>query len=61
MHEDRNLTDADIEALADAIETRMLGRFYGNIGRGFMSIVWKGAIIILLFLAAYGQYGGKLK
>lgn len=48
----RNLTDADIEAVLDAFEKR----FYLNIGKGFWSVVWKAILILLASIAAYGAY-----
>jgi hypothetical protein len=50
----RLLTDADIEALAEALEDRMLQRFHLNLGKGVLGMIWKGVIIVLLVLAAYG-------
>lgn len=51
----RQLTDADIEAILTAAEKR----FYLNLGRGIWSIVWKVALAILIAIAAYGQMKGQ--
>lgn len=53
QHE-RTLTDADI----DALEERFVQRFYSNLGKGMWSLAWKGAVLILLALAAYGYSKG---
>lgn len=57
--EDRNLTEEDIQALAEALECRLINRFYKNIGRGLLSLAWKGAVMALMALAAYGATKGK--
>lgn len=56
-HEERRgraLTDADIEAIADVLEMRLINRFYRNLGRGVWGLAKKGAVTVLLILAAYG-------
>ncbi len=52
--EDRRLTDADIKALADEMEERMVNRFYRNLGSGVWGLAWKAVVLGALFLAAYG-------
>lgn len=52
----RNLTDADIDALATRLEDVMVRRFYLNLGRGLWSLVWKAVVFGLVTLAAYGAY-----
>lgn len=54
MAEERKLTDADIEALSDALLERAKREFYTDLGRGFWSLVWRGAVVALLAIAAYG-------
>ena len=46
----RNLTDADIDALLAKIRSE----FYTDLGRGFWGMAWRGLIIVLLVIAAYG-------
>lgn len=55
---DRNLTDDDVKALADELEGRLANRFYGNLGRGIWSLAWKGIILIILLLIAFGSTKG---
>ena len=54
MNDSRNLTDADTEALAAALEARIVKRFYLNIGMGVWGLVWKGIVTLLVLLAVYG-------
>lgn len=46
----RNLTDADIDALLSKIRSE----FYTDLGRGFWAMAWRGIIIVLIAIAAYG-------
>ena len=50
----RNLTDADVDAVAGALIKQIRQEFFLDVGRGFLSLVWKGAILALLALAVYG-------
>lgn len=54
----RSLTDDDIAALADELETRLEVRFYNNLGRGLWGMVWRGLVVGTLFIAAYGSLKG---
>ena len=53
--ENRNLTDADVRAVVDEMEKRMVDRFYGDIGRGVWAIAWRVIVLALLGLASYGS------
>jgi len=55
---ERALTEEDIRALADEIEIRIVTRFYGHLGRGFWGLAWKGILVAMLTLAAYGAIKG---
>lgn len=50
----RSLTEDDVEALACALEKRIVGRFYINVGKGLVAYIWKAVLWILVLLAAYG-------
>lgn len=54
----RNLTDADVEALADEMEKRIANRFYGDVGRGVWALAWKALLLGILGIAAYGSFKG---
>jgi hypothetical protein len=54
----RNLTEADVEALAAALEDRLTNRFYGNLGRGLWGLAWKAVLVAVAGIAAYGSLKG---
>lgn len=56
---DRTLTDADVQAIVAAFEARMTEKFYRDLGKGLLGLVWKGLLGALLFIAAYGAYRGN--
>lgn len=56
--EGRTLTDEDIEAVADALEDRIVNRFYKNLGRGVFGLAWKGLVTAAIALSAYGAVQG---
>jgi hypothetical protein len=57
----RQLSDGDVTAIVDALETRLTDKFYRDLGRGLWGLVWKAIIGALVFIAAYGaiKYGDK--
>ena len=59
MSDERLLSDGDVKAIVDALETRLTDKFYKDVGRGFWGFVWKGVITGMMFLAAFGamKYG----
>jgi hypothetical protein len=54
----RTLTDADVEAITDALEKRMVEGFYRDIGKGVWSLAKRALILLVAALAAYGYYRG---
>ena len=56
--DERCLTDADVQALADELENRLVNRFYKNLGRGVWSMVWRALVFVLVGLASYGAIRG---
>ena len=58
MPDDRNLTDDDVKAIVDRLETRVTERFYGDLGRGVWGLVWKAIILAAIGIAAYGSTKG---
>jgi hypothetical protein len=56
--EDRKLTDADIDAIVDRLETKVTERFYGDLGRGVWGVVWKAIVLAIVGIAAYGSMKG---
>lgn len=55
---ERNLTDADVEAVAEALEKRLTEKFYADLGRGVWAYVRKAFIIVVLAVVAAGAYHG---
>lgn len=55
-HEPRTLTDADVEAIADALQDRLKNEFYQDLGRGVWGFVWKGIVAMMIAVAAYGAF-----
>lgn len=52
--EKRTLTDEDIAALIDELESRL----EKHVGRGLLSLVWKAVILGFLVLVSWGLYKG---
>lgn len=61
MEENRMLTDADVDAIAEKLEERVIERFQINVGKGLLNAVWKWFIVALIAIAAYGAAGGFKK
>ncbi|HDR8950745.1 TPA: hypothetical protein QDA82_001021 [Burkholderia vietnamiensis] len=61
MNEQRTLTEADVDAIARALESSIVSRFQQNVGKGVLALVWRWTFQGLLMLAAYGAGGGFKK
>lgn len=57
----RSLSDEDVTAIVDGLESRLTDKFYRDVGKGLWGLVWKGLLTAMLFLAAYGagKYAGN--
>lgn len=51
---ERKITDADAEAIAEALKERIKREFYTDLGRGVFGIAWRGLIVALVAVAAWG-------
>jgi hypothetical protein len=51
---ERKLTPADIDAIVEQLEARVIARFQTNIGRGMISLVSTWAIRAVVVIAVYG-------
>lgn len=61
MAEDRLLTDADVEAIAEKVLDMWEARFYTQVGKGVWGVIWKACVVVLVGLAGWGAAtGGKL-
>lgn len=58
MTEKRNLTDADVRALAAEISKTMRMEFAKKAGIGLFSLAWRGLFYVILGLAWYGYVHG---
>lgn len=58
---ERTLSDADVEAIANALEERIVKKFYLDLGKGVFDVVWKVLVGGLIMIAAYGAVGKHLK
>jgi hypothetical protein len=56
MSEERKITDADVDAIAEAIREKMLERFYQDLGYGVWFWIKRGIFGAVMVLAAWGAY-----
>lgn len=57
-NDQRTLSDADVKAIADALEKSISDRLVRNAGLGVMKLAWRGAFLVLLLLAVYALRNG---
>lgn len=48
------LTEEEIDAIARKVSEQLTQDIYRNVGMGVMGLAWKGIIILIVALAAYG-------
>jgi len=51
---DRRLSDADVAAIADALEKRLANTLLTNAGKGVLRLAWHGLLLVIIGLAAFG-------
>jgi hypothetical protein len=54
----RKLSEEDVTAVVDELERRIVERFFSNVGKGVWNLVWRGLIVLMVALAAYGAARG---
>lgn len=54
----RVLTDADVNAIAEALRVKVKEDFYHDLGRGVWGMAWKAIILGIVSVAAYGAIKG---
>ena len=59
MSDDRNLTDADVEAIVAELKEQLVTDFYGGVGRGIWGWVKKALFVLLFLLALQGIAGDR--
>lgn len=57
----RTLTEDDVKAIAEQIESGITQRFQLNVGRGILGLAWRFFMYALVAVAAYGAGGGLKK
>ncbi len=55
----RNMTQADVDAIADALYDRVSSQFYKDIGKGIWSVLWKALLGAAVVFGAIGHWGNK--
>ena len=50
----QHLSDEDIDTIVDKVCDKMESRLYNNLGQGVWGLAWRGILIGLLLLAAWG-------
>lgn len=53
------LSDSDIQRLAEELESRLVSKFYRNLGMGVWALVWKAIVGVIILVAIYGSTKGK--
>lgn len=54
----RTLTDADVEALTEALRQKWIRAFYQDLGKGVFALVWRAVVVAMIAIAAYGAVKG---
>jgi len=54
MGDERTLSDADVQAIAAALEKRLGDSLVRKAGSGLLAFAWRGLLLAILLLAAYG-------
>lgn len=56
-----HLSDEEIEKIAEKVTTQLRHDLYMNVGQGVLGFMWKGVILLIVALAAYGAGVGLVK
>lgn len=54
MSDRLELSDAEIDRIVDKVVDKLEKKIYINVGQGIVALIWRGIIIALLAIAAYG-------
>lgn len=52
-----HLSDDDVNRIVDKVCEQIENRLYNNVGQGIVSLVWRGVLLAVIALAAYGVAG----
>lgn len=50
----KKLSDEEIEQIAKEVAAQIKQDLYVNVGSGILALAWKGILLIIIILAAYG-------
>jgi uncharacterized protein YqeY len=59
-HDNRVLSDEDVEAIADKLLEKVEAKVYHDMGKGLWGIASKLILAAMIGLAAYGAVSGKM-
>lgn len=48
------LSDEDVNKIVDRVCEKIEARMYHDVGQGVVSLAWKGVLILMIAIAAYG-------
>lgn len=48
------MTDDEIEKVAKKVSEQLRQELYSNVGEGIISLVWRGLLLLIIGIAAYG-------
>ncbi len=53
--DNHKLSEEEIDEIVDRLCDRFQSKLYRNVGAGIVGLAWRGVVIIILGLAAYGS------
>lgn len=60
MQDQRTLSDADVEAIAKALEKSIADSLVRKAGSGVLGLAWRGIVLAIVLLAGYAAlHGGQ--
>lgn len=59
VQEDRSITDADAEKIAECFRKQIVEDFYKDLGKSFWRIIWKSLVLGALAYISYEKLKGN--
>lgn len=53
----KHLSEEDIDRIVDKVCNQIENRLYSNVGQGIVGLLWRGVLLAIIGLAAYGVVG----
>jgi hypothetical protein len=50
----RTISDADVDAITEALREKVIEGLYRDLGKGIWGLVWRGVVVALIAIAAFG-------